>query len=376
VSEADVRATVEAIADHVLAAADPDRADRLWPADYRVFLTNPLSVAYGALGTALFLAAAGRELPAAVRRWIERQPLDGERYPPGLFVGLAGVAWALDRLGFPEPAARAIELAYASPLAHQGPDVFYGAAGLGLAALYFWGRTGEPRHLAAARRSADALTASAEAADAGPFWTNVDGVHYYGYAHGGSGIAYFFLQLHRATGEAAHLDFGRSALEHEISAARHRDDHAAWFRSAGDQLLSPYWRYGAAGIGSVLVRYAAALDDDRYRDLAARAARYAAAKYVVFPGQLVGLGGMGEFLLDMYRATGDLRYLGDAWRLAETALRFAVPRPPGVAFPGEELLRLATDFGTGSAGVGLFLLRLLTPGDRLFYDFAIPKGRA
>jgi hypothetical protein len=32
-------------------------------------------------------------------------------------------------------------------------------------------------------------------------------------------------------------------------------------------------------------------------------------------------------------------------------------------------MRVSTDFGTGSAGIGMFLLRLLEPKPRLFFDF-------
>src|SRR5262249_17433814 len=47
--------TLEGISEYILAKADPSREDRLWPSDYRLFSTNPLSVGYGAVGTALFL---------------------------------------------------------------------------------------------------------------------------------------------------------------------------------------------------------------------------------------------------------------------------------------------------------------------------------
>ncbi len=77
---------------------------------------------------------------------------------------------------------------------------------------------------------------------------------------------------------------------------------------------------------------------------------------------------MGEFLLDMYRFTGDPRYRKEAQRIASGVLLYAVPEPVGIGFPGDELLRLGTDFGSGSAGVGIFLQRLLRPGERLFHD--------
>jgi hypothetical protein len=133
----------------------------------------------------------------------------------------------------------------------------------------------------------------------------------------------------------------------------------------------PYWRFGGAGIGSVLIRFASILGEARYRDLAEKAANSVASKYTVFPGQFAGLTGIGEFLLDMYYFTGKDQYLNDAFKIADGVLLFQIRRPEGLAWPGEELLRISTDYGTGSAGVGMFLHRLLEPTGRLFHEFDV-----
>lgn len=372
-ARAEVLDTLRGIRHHLLALADCGREDRLWPADCRLFLTNPLSLAYGALGNCLFLQRTSTQdgIPQEIRHWILEHPLDGDRYPPGLFVGLAGVAWSLCELGFPQRAEEAMERANASPLLHEGPDIFFGDAGWGLSNLYLWTRFQRPELLDRACEAAQALTAAARWDSTGCYWVNADGIHYYGFAHGGSGIAFFLLKLYQATREHRWLEWGTAALDYEASRAIKQGASVTWERSVADPLISPYWRHGAAGVGSVLIRYAEALGSSYYRELAEKAARYVAAKYAVFPGQFVGLSGMGEFLLDMYHLTSDPAYLQDAWRIAEGLLLFRTERPQGVVFPGEELIRLSTDFGTGSAGVGLFLARLLQPGGRLFYDFEL-----
>lgn len=375
-STEDVRRTLEGIGEHILNCADTSREDRLWPADYRVFTTNPLSLAYGALGIATFLKELTGAIPEQLRAWIVRQPLSLDTYPAGLYSGLAGIAWGLDLLSLREKALEAIELAHVSPLAHAGPDVFFGSAGLGLANLYFWGQSRDKRFLARAAHAANSLDAAATWDANGCYWRNADGEHYYGYAHGGSGIALFLLRLHQATGVPRFLELGVAALDHEIAQAIERDGHAVWPRSESDALISPYWRYGAAGIGSVLVRFHHVLKEDRYLRLAEKAARYVATKYAVLPGQFVGLSGMGEFLLDMHHFTGAASYLEDAWRLADGVLLYRAARGTAIAFPGEELVRLSTDFGTGSAGVGHFLLRLSRPGGRLYYEFNRPDQAA
>src|SRR5262249_44753820 len=124
-------------------------------------------------------------------------------------------------------------------------------------------------------------------------------------------------------------------------------------------------------IGSTLIRFFSIVGDQRYKDLAEKVANHAVTKYAVFSGQFAGLSGIGEFLIDMFHFTGEQRYLDDAFRIADGALLFQIQRPEGVAFPGEELLRICTDYGTGSAGVGIFLMRLLQPSGRLFFDFDV-----
>lgn len=378
IGEAMIRETLDGITDYILATADLEREDRLWPSDYRVFRTNPLNVAYGAWGIALYLRQVLGEIPDRFARWMDERPLDLEAYPPGLFTGLAGIAWARMEAGQEEKALEAMDLAYESPLLHESPDLCYGAAGTGLASLYFWHRTGDDRFLEEARKAAHALgsTARPDEDGHGAFWRNVDGEHYYGYGHGASGPAFFLLELFRATRQDEYLALGKAALEHEMAAAILRDDYAVWHRSTNNPILSPYWRYGAAGIGSVLIRYYRELRDERYRELAHKAARYVSSKYVVFPGQFVGLSGMGEFLLDMHHVTGEKEYLEEAWRLAEGIRLYRIEKSDGLAFPGEEVLRISNDFGTGSAGIGMFLLRLLQPGGRWLYELEPMKSPA
>jgi lantibiotic modifying enzyme len=277
----------------------------------------------------------------------------------------------LQELGLQDEARRVIDLALQSPILLDGADLFYGAAGTGLACLYFFKKTGEERFLAKARELGDFVISKAVSEDNGCYWVNVDGVAYLGYAHGGSGIALFLLYLHLVTGDSRYLTYATLGLEYEISQASVGSEQMAWGRVKGDSQESPYWRLGTSGVGSVLIRFYALLGDNRYRDLAETAAASVAGKYTVLPSQFMGLSGIGEFLIDMYTFTGEEKYLSEALRRAEGILLFHIKRPEGIAFPAEELLKISTDYGTGSAGIGMFLLRLLQPKGRLFYEFGL-----
>lgn len=368
-SVADIEEVIARISDYILWSADAGRTDRLFPADYRIFTTNPLNLAYGALGVALYLKKASGEIPRAIEEWILDQPITCEEFPPGLFVGMSGIAWALSELGYCERAASVMNLTYESPLITEGTDIFYGAAGIGLASLFFWRKTGENHFLDNARKAGDRILGAAQSDESGYYWINADGGLYYGYAHGSAGISLFLLYLHLATGEDKYLKYAIAGMDYEIAQGVVKDDYIVWNRSNLDNFLSPYWRYGNAGIGSVLIRFFEILKEDRYKAVAEKAARYLALKYAVLPGQFIGLSGIGEFLIDMYYFTEDRRYIDQAFKVAEGVLLFQIKRPQGVAFPGEELIRISDDYGTGSAGIGMFLLRLLRPEGRLLYEF-------
>ena len=78
---------------------------------------------------------------------------------------------------------------------------------------------------------------------------------------------------------------------------------------------------------------------------------------------------MAEFLLDMYLFQGDSSYLDLARKDFGSLMLYATRRPEGTTFPGEELIRLSSDFGTGAAGVGSFLQRLESLQHRKLFDF-------
>jgi hypothetical protein len=366
-----VASALPRISSFLLATFDVRRQDRLWPGDVLVFNTNPLSLAAGACGPLLFLAYTGHAIPTEVRHWLLSQTLAMDAYSPGLYWGLAGVAYTLVELGLPAAAHAALDLANHSPLRFDGADMFNGAAGWGWANLWCHCRTTEPRFLAHARAAGEHLLASAETHGLGRCWRNsLDGLIHYGFGHGASGIALFLLHLHQKTGDPRYLAVARLALDFELGSALDPDDAALKWRNheQAPLIAEPYLEHGSAGIGSVFCRFASALGDDRHLQVAIRAAEFAFSKHAVEPTQFSGLSGIGELMLDLFRHSGQEVYLNRAYAIADTILMYAVERPQGIGFPGRLLLRLSSDLATGAAGIGLFLHRLLTGGPRPFLD--------
>lgn len=353
----------EGIADYCLNLADYGRQDRLFPAYGKVFETNPLSVAYGACGVAHALQAIGREVPEAVVDWILQPTSERDSFPPGLYVGLSGIAWVVFDLGRPETAQRMMALAHEHPLAFRTHDLFHGAAGWGLANLKFFLELEDELYLDKAIEAGEHLLATARDGEKGLSWES-DGEIPLGLGHGPSGVSLFLLYLYLATGRERYLDAGVRALDYDLACGvDSRDGGLSWRRCDDEaKIIYPYWQYGSAGVGAALVRYRSLLGDERYDEVLDRVFLDLDRKYAVFPGLFIGLSGIGETLLDGYRFLGEERYLRAAYRVATGLSLFRIRRDEGIAYPGDGLNKICCDLATGGAGVARFLHRLVHRG--------------
>ena len=363
-SKHDLLAIVQSIANHIVASADVRRKDCLFPADPMVFLTNPLSVAYGATGVLYALSKMGQAIPQPLMGWLLSQPLHPEHYPPHLYIGSAGIAWALWEMGLQDMAIHLFETASHHSLLRERADVFYGASGYGLACLHFYLRTSNEKWLDQAVQIGDwLLQTRVEKEDSqGYCWPNKEGEAWLGYALGTSGIALYLLYLSLATGEKRFLHAGEQAMTFDLAHLRRTGEgYLSTPRGptiAFENVLTQYWLDGSAGVATALMRFWAATKNPKYFETLTHLLPDVSRKYTSFPGLFRGLSGLGHVLLDAYTFTEDPQYLQEAYRTASGILPYQLHRPDGIAFPGEQLLRISTDFGTGSAGIALFLYRL------------------
>ncbi|MFC8248548.1 class III lanthionine synthetase LanKC [Streptomyces chartreusis] len=362
--------TREAVMEYLHGIAAPTRNDRLFPADLSVFETNPLSVAYGAAGVLYAMHRINGEAPQNLVDWMVSKDVSSNRYPPGLYLGQAGVAWVLHELGYSDAAISVMHKASKHELLFQSPDVFFGASGYGLTCLKLWKADFGDKFLDEAIRVGDFLVASGVRDDRGVHWSNRDGNVPLGYAFGGSGISLFLLYLHRATGDTQALDVGRAALDFELEHAIWQGEELAGFpalvpeREVAAKVVVPrcYWDAGSAGVLTTLARFLSVTPDTSLQRWLTPLAQDVTRKYAAFPHLFRGLSGMGNSLLDVWERTTDKNFLGAAWRAAEGVLLSRIDCVEGVGFPGEQAMRESADFATGAAGVALFLDRLLRAG--------------
>ncbi len=227
-----------------------------------------------------------------------------------------------------------------------------------MTSLRFFIETQDELYLTYAKEAAAWLLETSIHNERGRCWMNSGEVRL-GLAHGASGIALFLLYLYLATGNSHFLTTGQEALEYDLSfAAETKDGGLSWGCTPESRSpLYPYWLFGSAGIGRVALRFYQLHKDNRLRSILEKIFIECDRKYAVFPGQFMGLAGLGEFSLDLHDFLGHQRFLQGAEKAAQGIMLFRVQRD-GIAFPGNQLARLSCDYGTGSAGIALFLNRL------------------
>ena len=358
----EIEETVGGIARFIHAKTNSARDDRLWPASAEVFSTNPVGFQHGASGTASFLLRAEGAVPPEALRWIAGH-LDTRPCPPGLHVGHAGTALLLLEAGEVEAAQQLLDRTASSPLVHQEPGLYYGAAGWGLAHLHFWHRLREPRFLERAVEAAERLIAGGHRSEAGWSWRPPESA-VLGLGEGQSGVALFLLYLHVLDPQPRWLEAASAALDFDIAHCQDLGNQVLWFpraNSAPGEPKSPHLWFGTAGVGAVVARMWAATGEPRYRAFADRCAATLCERFTNKIWTEFGISGFGELLIDMYQLTGDEPYLWNAFFLAEAVLHHRIPKEGGYAFAGQDLFRICCDYGLGSAGIGLFLHRLSRP---------------
>jgi serine/threonine protein kinase len=355
----DYGAVIKGIQDHIEDTATYSRKDRLFPADPKLFSTNPINLAYGAGGVAYALKQISNRVPEKAATWILQHEVTNDNYAPGLYVGSSGIAWSLLEIGFQHEAEKIFRRTLSHPLLYKAADIFYGLAGWGMTSLRFFRQTQDEEYLDHAKAAATTLLERSVRNQRGRYWMINNEVRL-GLAHGASGVALFLLYLYLETGDSSFLTAGQEALEFDLSfGVETKDGGLSWPQSAESRSpLYPYWRFGSAGIGRVVLRFYRALKNQDLSAMLERIFIECDRKYAVFPGQFMGLSGLGEFSLDLYNLFGESRFLRAAEKAIRGIMLFRVERN-GIAFPGDQLARLSCDYGTGSAGVALFLNRFV-----------------
>ena len=376
-SDMEILSLRDGIVNHILATLTPTRSDRLIRASFDA--KNPLEIAHGAVGVAYALKTMIGEPPKQIMEWILRRYSLTNQLPVGLYAGLSGIAWALADMGYMDEALDVYKKVEKHPRLFEGTDLYNGVAGFGLTSLYFWTLTREDRFLDWGTRVAAVLDQSRLKHEDEEicYWKPPDEKFtYIGYTQGASGIALFLLYLHLATQESRFIEIGKKALKSDLNFAHENPGGVSFPEDSESSIVYPYWFNGSAGVGTTLLRYLMC-GCNEFEDMFHKLVPDTARKYTVWPGLFKGLTGLGNFLLDCYQLTGDPNYLTDVHRAVRGVSLFKIDTSSGIAFPGDGLARLCTDFGAGSAGIALFLDRVLHQKSNFNFklDSLLPSDR-
>lgn len=343
----------------------------------------------GTAGIALFLArlaaATGDPHQRRAARGAAAQLLAAidpdEPHPDGLFVGPLGMAWSLVQVGQALDDGGLIERGigvFERASRHDPPagmhDLMSGLAG-GIVALVGAARAFDrPDLLEAALGRAERLVAEGQSTPSGLSWPLGAGqTGLLGLSHGTSGMALALFEAAAASGRIDLRDAGRACLAFE----RHHFDpeRGAWpdyrpypGRPAGVPSWPLAWCHGGIGIGLSRLRIRELEPDDaeldREIDAAAAAVMASLDAQIRAAGDFTpchGLAGSGEFMLSVARSFGKADAAAVAQAIGEHGLeRFSHPRMPwpcGVHGGGQ-----TPSLMLGTAGIGLFYLRLQTSG--------------
>ncbi len=234
-------------------------------------------------------------------------------------------------------------------------------------------QVGEPRLADAAIRAAEIVAAPfAAAGGAVGHGTAARSRGAVGLLHGASGKALLFIRLYERTGDPAYLDAAEGAIAVDLERCV-TDGNGALQVDDGWRTL-PYLAGGSVGIGMVIDQFTAHRRNEAFAD-AARAIRLAASSgFYAQAGLFNGRAGMIAYLSgtrDESEQDAAGRAVGaQVDRLAWHAVRYA----GGLAFPGDMLLRLSMDLGTGTAGVLLGTAAALAPSGAALPFFARPAS--
>jgi len=337
------------------------------PSDQKVFFTNPLSLAYGMGGITYSLNKLGIEIPDTLRSWMIMK-FEVDKNPPGLYLGLAGFSWFFLDLEMKEFGEKILEAAFEHPLITKQADIFYGASGVGMAALKYYQTTKKPIWLERAKEIANYLIATKrEYKDGSVYWVDNENNTYTGYARGASGVALYLLYLGVLSKEQKYLELGERAIKFDLNWLGEIDNHLSVYRGKinilenkpEENILSHSWFDGTAGLVTTLLRYYHVTKKEEYYDLLLKLLPDLERKYTSFPNLIHGLAGLGNALIDAKVFLRDEKYLEEANKICRGINLFKIEKTNGIVYPGDKLDMPSSDFISGSSGIALFLNRLV-----------------
>lgn len=367
--EARVRAAVEAIVADTLAAQNPDGFWQVHPDDDDGD-SSRTGLYMGAAGLVWALHHLGHDLTGTAERLYERyiaQP-DWPGVVPGFMLGEAGILYAALALAPDTALADALERAVLANAGNETNELLWGAPGTMLVAQAMLAATGERRWADAWLQSADVLWSRwlPSEAHSRDLWTqrlHGNSAQYIGPVHGFAGNVLALSLDGGLLSAERRVELERRAVATATALAVREGDLANWAPSAGQPLgaggaIRTQWCHGAPGMVTSLA--GVALDNPGFGTLLAAGGEltWRAGPPRKGPGLCHGTAGNGYAFLALHRRLGDELWLDRARRFAMHALAQVEARRERDGHGRHSLW-------TGDIGAALFAMQCIDGRDGL-----------
>ncbi|SDQ36541.1 class III lanthionine synthetase LanKC [Thermostaphylospora chromogena] len=359
IAGSDWQAIEDSIARAVWASATPDREDRLFPGDVEQFHVGGLGFGYGAAGVLYAMAKAGYGRREEHEAWLLQRLRDHRGlHRVGLYDGLHGIAYAFEEIGNRDAALEVLDIIDETGTPQLADELMTGASGVALTQLYFATKLNDQGRRDVAIKQAEQI--ADRLLNDPPKPVDESGRHRRaGLLYGTSGPALLFVRLYEDTKDPSYLDVAEHALRLDLDCCAESED--ALLVNEGWRLM-PYIGIGSAGIGLALAELLRHRRTDELTTTLDRLRRAAHAEFHICPMVFYGTAGQMGFLHHLRAHYPDDPSLDTLIAVKRERLKLHMVGLRGeIAFPGDQLMRLSMDFGTGSAGILHVLAALRDP---------------
>ena len=309
----------------------------------------------------------------------------------GFYEGLAGIGFVLNETGkatgeekYAAGAKRCVAL-ICEQAVEKGAgvewdgttDVISGAAGAGLFLLYAARELGDEAALETAAAAGRRLIEVGIPVESGLKWM----MHpeyprlMPNFSHGTAGVAYFLARLYEETGEREFLEAALAGAKYLQSIAHVEGGGCLIFHHEpeGEELFYLGWCHGPVGTARLFQVLHRITGEDVWREWVTKSAEAIlrsgipekeTAGFWNNVGICCGSAGVAQYFLDMYRITGEERYLEFCRKVADEMITRGEAEGGGLKWVQAEhrvrpeLLVAQTGLMQGAAGIGLTLLQM------------------
>jgi len=376
-----------------------DSQGLVWPADPRDEKSVGNTLYSGNPGVVLFLLeltkTAGDNAAAAEALFGSDMLLRAiaTEKDTGLYTGLAGIGFALGEAGritkMPEwnqgvrqVVKRLQELAVRKGRGVQWSDttdIISGSAGTGLFLLYAARELQDAAARELAVQAGNRLLELAQPENGGLKWSMDPSFPRLmpNFSHGTAGVAYFLASLYKETKKKEFLDAALAGAKYLLSIAETDGNVCLIMHNdkEGKNLHYLSWCHGPAGTARLFYRLFEVTGDKRWMNWVHKSAQAILQSGIPEKqtpgfwnnvGQCCGTAGAAEFMLSLYRVSGQKEYLEFARRATRQILASATrdEETGGLKWvhaehrvrPGDTAAQ--TGYMQGAAGIGMWLLRM------------------